>query len=90
MWGELRGIVARLANPHLKALLEAMLDDENRRRYRRAPAAKQIHHAYLGGLIDTCFRCAPWRNFLKDCCSALLLVTPFWTAVGIAVHLLTK
>jgi len=53
MWRELRGIVAGIANPHLKALLEAMLDDpEIARRYRRAPAAKQIHHAFLGGLIE--------------------------------------
>ncbi len=53
MWGELRGIVAGLGNPHLKALLEAILDDSDiALRYRRAPAAKQIHHAYLGGLIE--------------------------------------
>jgi 3'-5' exoribonuclease len=53
MWAELRGIVAGLANPHLKGLLEAMLDDEDvAARYRRAPAAKQIHHAFLGGLIE--------------------------------------
>ncbi len=53
MWAELRGIVAGFTNPHLKALLEAMLDDEDiALRYRRAPAAKQIHHAYLGGLIE--------------------------------------
>jgi 3'-5' exoribonuclease len=53
MWRELRDIVAGVSNPHLKALLEAMLDDEDvSRRYRLAPAAKQIHHAYLGGLIE--------------------------------------
>ena len=53
MWSELRGIVAGIANPHLKALLEALLDDDDvSRRFRRAPAAKQIHHAYLGGLIE--------------------------------------
>jgi 3'-5' exoribonuclease len=53
MWKELRGIVAALGNPHLKALLEAMLDDEDvARRLRRAPAAKQIHHAFLGGLLE--------------------------------------
>ena len=53
MWAELRGIVAGMGNPHLKALLEALLDDEEiGRRYRLAPAAKQIHHAYLGGLIE--------------------------------------
>ena len=53
MWAELRGIVAGIANPHLKGLLEAMFDDDDiARRYRRAPAAKQIHHAFLGGLIE--------------------------------------
>jgi 3'-5' exoribonuclease len=53
MWTELRGIVSAVHNPHLKALLDAMLDDEDvSRRYRRAPAAKQIHHAWLGGLIE--------------------------------------
>jgi 3'-5' exoribonuclease len=53
MWNELRATVAGLANPHLKGLLDAMLDDEDIAwRYRRAPAAKQIHHAFLGGLIE--------------------------------------
>jgi 3'-5' exoribonuclease len=53
MWTELRTKVAAIANPHLKALVEALLDDEDvARRYRRAPAAKQIHHAYLGGLLE--------------------------------------
>jgi 3'-5' exoribonuclease len=53
MWLELRGIVAAMTNPHLKGLLEAVLDDEEiARRYRLAPAAKQIHHAFLGGLIE--------------------------------------
>ena len=53
MWTELRGIVAGLGNAHLKGLLEALLDDPDiGRRYRQAPAAKQIHHAFLGGLIE--------------------------------------
>ena len=53
MWAELRATVAAIGNPHLKALVEALLDDEDvARRYRRAPAAKQIHHAYLGGLLE--------------------------------------
>jgi 3'-5' exoribonuclease len=53
MWAELRSIVGGMANPHLKCLVEAMLDDpEIAERYRRAPAAKQIHHAYLGGLLE--------------------------------------
>jgi 3'-5' exoribonuclease len=53
MWRELRGTVGAMTNPHLKALLDAMLDDPDiALRYRRAPAAKHIHHAYLGGLIE--------------------------------------
>src|SRR6185437_14244492 len=53
MWAELRALVASFTNPHLKALLESMLDDpEIATRYRRAPAAKQIHHNFLGGLLE--------------------------------------
>jgi 3'-5' exoribonuclease len=53
MFAELRGIVAEVKNPHLRALLEAFLDDEPlARMYRIAPAAKHVHHAYLGGLIE--------------------------------------
>jgi 3'-5' exoribonuclease len=53
MWAELRGIVREVANPHLNALLAKVLDDEQiAGRYRAAPAAKQIHHAYLGGLLE--------------------------------------
>jgi 3'-5' exoribonuclease len=53
MWTALRGIVDGMANPHLKGLVEALLNDEEiAGRYRRAPAAKHIHHAYLGGLLE--------------------------------------
>ncbi len=53
MWAELRALIAAMANPHLRALLEGMLDDpEIAARYKRAPAAKQIHHAFLGGLLE--------------------------------------
>jgi 3'-5' exoribonuclease len=53
MFAELRGIVAGVQNANLRALLEAFLDDEPlARMYRIAPAAKHVHHAYLGGLIE--------------------------------------
>ena len=53
MWRELRETVGTMGNPHLKTLLEAMLDDPDiAERFRRAPAAKQIHHAFLGGLLE--------------------------------------
>lgn len=53
MWSELRGIVNGMGEPHLKALVEAVLDDPDiAARYKKAPAAKQIHHAWLGGLLE--------------------------------------
>jgi 3'-5' exoribonuclease len=53
MFTELRGIVAGIGNPHLRDLLNAFLDDEPLARlYRTAPAAKSVHHAWLGGLIE--------------------------------------
>jgi 3'-5' exoribonuclease len=53
MWNELQEIIAGMENPHLRGLLNAIFaDPEVARRYRRAPAAKQIHHAFLGGLIE--------------------------------------
>ena len=53
MWMELRQIVSGMENAHLKGLVAALLDDEEiARRYRTAPAAKHIHHAYLGGLLE--------------------------------------
>jgi 3'-5' exoribonuclease len=53
MWSELRGIVAALDNDHVRRLLDAFLDDpEIAVRYRIAPAAKSIHHAFRSGLLE--------------------------------------
>ena len=53
MLAELREIVRSVGNPHIRALLELFFSDEEiARRYAKAPAAKFIHHAYLGGLIE--------------------------------------
>jgi 3'-5' exoribonuclease len=53
MWAELRTIVAAVENPHVRALLDSFLDDPDvAARYRIAPAAKSIHHAFRGGLLE--------------------------------------
>ena len=53
MWTELRAAVAAIAEPHLRALADSFLDDpEIARRYRTAPAAKTVHHARIGGLLE--------------------------------------
>ncbi len=53
LWRTLTEFVATFENPHLKSLLELfMADAEIAERYRNAPAAKTLHHAYIGGLLD--------------------------------------
>lgn len=53
MWTELEGWVASFRDPDLKALLEAFLNDEEiARGLREAPAAKGLHHAWIGGLLE--------------------------------------
>src|SRR6266850_4628960 len=53
LWGELAGLVAAFENQHLKALVEAfMADAEIASAYTTAPAAKTLHHAYIGGLLE--------------------------------------
>jgi len=53
LWQRLGEFVASFQNPHLKALLEAfMADPEIAAAYKCAPAAKTLHHAFIGGLLD--------------------------------------
>jgi 3'-5' exoribonuclease len=53
LWRTVTEFVATFQDPHLKSLVELfMADAEIAERYRNAPAAKTLHHAYIGGLLD--------------------------------------
>jgi len=53
MWAELRGYVDAFQNAELRRLVFAFLDDEAiGTAYREAPAAKMLHHAWIGGLLE--------------------------------------
>lgn len=53
MFQKLGTVVEGFSDPHLKGLLQAVLGDaEIAARLKRAPAAKSLHHAYLGGLLE--------------------------------------
>src|ERR1700687_3427326 len=53
LWRTLTDFVATFENPYLRSLVEAfMADPEIAAAYRNAPAAKTLHHAYIGGLLD--------------------------------------
>ena len=53
MFAELRGIISGLQNVHLRTLLESIFADTKLAElYKLAPAAKSIHHACRGGLLE--------------------------------------
>ena len=53
MWAELLGYVGEFANVDLARLVMAFLaDEEIGAAFRAAPAAKMLHHAWLGGLLE--------------------------------------
>ena len=53
LWGKLLSFVESFTDPHLKLLISTILaDPQVAGAYREAPAAKQLHHAWLGGLLE--------------------------------------
>jgi 3'-5' exoribonuclease len=48
----LDSMIERVENSYLKQLLEAVFTENLRKRYLTAPAAKLLHHDYIGGLAD--------------------------------------
>lgn len=54
MEAELRALVASVADPHLRTLLDAVFGEQTETwaRFREAPAAKRIHQAYRHGLLE--------------------------------------
>ena len=53
MFEELLGIVDGIENSHLRELLMGLLlDEELSAKFKQAPAAKSLHHAWLGGLLE--------------------------------------
>jgi 3'-5' exoribonuclease len=53
LWRSLGDFVRSFQNLHLKTLVQSfMADPEIATAYRNAPAAKTLHHAYIGGLLD--------------------------------------
>jgi 3'-5' exoribonuclease len=53
LWRTLGEFVASMQDEHLRRLLELFMSDpEIAGAYRNAPAAKTLHHAFIGGLLD--------------------------------------
>lgn len=53
LYGEVREAIAGMKNPWLKRLLTAVVEDPAiAPKFKRAPAAMTMHHAYIGGLLE--------------------------------------
>ncbi len=53
LWQKLTGFAESIADPHLHALIASFLaDPQIERALRAAPAAKSMHHAWIGGLLE--------------------------------------
>lgn len=53
MFSQLRAIASGIHHPFLRKLLDAfLLDEEFVRKFKLAPAAKALHHVYIGGLLE--------------------------------------
>ncbi len=67
MVGELTSIVEGLTDPDLRGLMQAFLSDETfMAGYTRAPAAKAMHHVYLGGLLEHSLAVAALANDISQ------------------------
>src|SRR5512137_464286 len=52
-WTELLALAEAVTDQHIKGLIAAFLGDEDfAARLRRSPAARSVHHAYAGGLLE--------------------------------------
>ncbi len=53
LWRTVESFVATFQDTNLRALVESFMSDpEIAAAYKNAPAAKSLHHAYIGGLLD--------------------------------------
>jgi 3'-5' exoribonuclease len=93
LWRTLEEYIATFRDQNLKALVQAFMSDpEIAAAYRNAPAAKTLHHAYIGGLLEhvlSLFRsceliCQNYPQINRD----LLLTGAFLHDIG-KIHELT-
>lgn len=88
MWSELLSILDTVEHPAMKALIQTYLADAKLMAdFRQCPAAKSMHHAYLGGLLE----------HTLNLCKLASLVAPLYpnlnrdlVVVGLFLHDLGK
>jgi 3'-5' exoribonuclease len=66
-WQELLGLVGAITDKHVRDLVMAFVEDEDvAHRLRRSAAAKTVHHAYAGGLLEHTVSCLKLAHRVAD------------------------
>ncbi len=67
LWTELLALVDAVADANVKTLIRAFVDDDDvAGRLRRGAAAKTVHHAYPGGLLEHTVSCLKLAHRIAD------------------------
>lgn len=66
LWAELLALVDAVADPHVKTLIKAFVDDDDVAHRLRRGAAKTVHHAYPGGLLEHTVSCLKLAHRIAD------------------------
>jgi 3'-5' exoribonuclease len=65
MWAELQGRIAKVADPHIKQLIEKIVSS-NEAKLRVWPAAQTLHHAYRAGFLEHVLQMAKVGEFMAE------------------------
>jgi 3'-5' exoribonuclease len=67
LWGELVGLVGAIADKHVRDLVMSFIEDDDvASRMKRSAAAKTVHHAYAGGLLEHTVSCLKLAHRIAD------------------------
>ncbi len=67
LWKEMLALVGGIVDRHVRELVMAFVEDEDvAQRLRRSAAAKSVHHAYAGGLLEHTVSCLKLAHRFAD------------------------
>jgi 3'-5' exoribonuclease len=86
---EMDRLIASIRDPWIRRLLETMLvqNSERRSAFAKAPAAKSLHHVYLGGLLEHTLSVA---GMAEKACSHYQVLNRDLVLAGVILHDLGK
>jgi 3'-5' exoribonuclease len=88
MFQELSAALETVEHPAMRALVQTYLNDETlMEAFRQAPAAKMMHHAYLGGLLEHTLQVV---NLAMQICPLYPKINRDVVVVGLFLHDLGK